>query len=785
MVNKNDIVEKSNNIYFSNNEYIIDREKKNNLVNIKKTKCNTKQNNCTFLFVLISFACVILLFCNVYEAPFINNDHFLISYCMRTRSLYESEILHQESYHNDLLQYRNPHKNVQQTVSDTTFHKNNLLNSVGNHRNVNDTLSHVKNKVDNLNNTNEKLKNKKLESPEGIYSNPEKKIKEEKFQGHNNVSKGAHSSYDELSKTKKINKIQNNLKEKRNRSNDTFYFYNNVNMDEGSKDMTTSSRIDNDNNTNDYCNNNTNDYCNNNTNDHYNNNTNDYYNNNTNDYYNNNPNDYYNNNPNDHYNNNPNDHYNNYPNDYYNNNTNDYYNNNTNDYENIMLKKNKETYYDYYPLKRFSSEEELENYLKKNGLRKDHFEKYLQRQFINGEENNKKHNDNDDNYNDIDLSIPNLYTYNNRSEENFYNYMNDNGLTEEHFHEELLKRSVSENDLSNDFILEQSLSSRQREVSIDSILEHTLYKGKNTYKHLLSNTKTRRKYSNTSSIGAFSKSTTNISNASSLSSLNQEDDDEDRDFKRYLLKNNLTEEHFYQELLKYNGGKKKKKKKNKKKNFFGNDQDYNNLSTNFDFEQYKNFLNTDNNIYEETLLNCLVKFVFDDENYLKGKFLRAYLMKEVIIKNDSEEIQNALEFLDIDIIGAHFMTLTQFLHEYEDREEQIKTLIEIFVEELDEQDRVDICKNMIQYMKDNNMDIEAIYESLLDAEIKIPKRVKMILNIKAGMVFGAAIISLILFIPLNTVPGGFAVAALGYVLLAWYISSCVKARNKWTRKRYK
>ncbi|EUR73529.1 hypothetical protein PFBG_01879 [Plasmodium falciparum 7G8] len=302
MVNKNDIVEKSNNIYFSNNEYIIDRKNKNNLLNIKITKCNTKQNNSTFLFVLISFACVILLFCNVYEAPFINNDHFLISYCMRTRSLYESEILHQESYHNDLLQYRNPHKKVQEKVSDTTFHKNNLLKSVGNHKNVNDSLSHVKNKVDNLNNTNEKLKNKKLESPKRIYSNAEKKIKEEKFQGHKNVSKGTHSSYDELSKTKKINKIENNLKEKRNSSNDTFYFYNNVNMDKGSKDMTTStsSRIDNDKNINDY-ENNTNDYDNN-TNDYYNNNPN-YYDNNTNDYYNNNPNDY-DNNPNDYYNNN-------------------------------------------------------------------------------------------------------------------------------------------------------------------------------------------------------------------------------------------------------------------------------------------------------------------------------------------------------------------------------------------------------------------------------------------------------------------------------------------------
>lgn len=125
---------------------------------------------------------------------------------MRTRSLYESEILHQESYHNDLLQYRNPHKKVQEKVSDTTFHKNNLLKSVGNHKNVNDSLSHVKNKVDNLNNTNEKLKNKKLESPKRIYSNAEKKIKEEKFQGHKNVSKGTHSSYDELSKTKKIKK---------------------------------------------------------------------------------------------------------------------------------------------------------------------------------------------------------------------------------------------------------------------------------------------------------------------------------------------------------------------------------------------------------------------------------------------------------------------------------------------------------------------------------------------------------------------------------------------------
>ncbi|ETW50018.1 hypothetical protein PFAG_01801, partial [Plasmodium falciparum Santa Lucia] len=159
-------------------------------------------------------------------------------------------------------------------------------------------------------------------------------------------------------------------------------------------------------------------------------------------------------------------------------------------------------------------------------------------------------------------------------------------------------------------------------------------------------------------------------------------------------------------------------------------------------------------------------------------------MKEVIIKNDSEEIQNALEFLDIDIIGAHFMTLPQFLHEYEDRDEQIKTLIEIFVEELDEQDRVDICKNMIQYMKDNNMNIEAIYESLLDAEFKIPKRVKIILNIKAGMVFGAAIISLILFC-CSVFSAGGAFVGLGYVLLGWYILSCLKAQKKWTRKRYK
>ncbi|SOV13084.1 Plasmodium exported protein, unknown function [Plasmodium gaboni] len=753
MVNKHDLVQKSNNIYFSNNENIIDRKNKNNLFNIKIRKCNTKKNNWAFLFLLISLSCVILLF-YIYEAPFINIDHSSTSYCKQSRSLYESEILHQESYHNDLLKYKNPHKNIQQKVSDGTFHKNDLLKNDSNHTYVNDILGHVKNKADNINNTNDKLKNKKFEPPRDIYSNVEKKIKKENLEGHKNSLKNPHSKYDELSKNKKIEKIEkieNNLKEKINQSDDTFYFYDNFNMDKGSKNVTTSNKIDN--------------------------------------------------------------------------------HNNTNDNDNILLKEEKKTYYDYFPLKRFSSEEELEIYLKKNGLSQDHFDRYLQRHFISEEQNNKKYNVNNyddanydnDNYDiDDDLSKHNVYTYynNNRSEENFYNYLNENGLTEEHFHQELLKRSVSENDLNNDLIVEQSLSLPKREVSIDSILEHTLYKGKDTYKYLLSNSKTGRNYSNTSSISAFSKSSRNVSNASSisafskssrnvsnassisafskisrnvsnassLSSLNE--DDEHDDFKTYLLKNNITEEHFHQELLKYNGGikqdkkknKKNKKNKNKKKKFYVNDDDYNNLSNNFEFEQYKNFLNTDNNIYEEALLNSLMKFVFDDENYLKGKFLRGYLLKEVILKSDSEEIQNALDFLRIDIVEAELMTLSQFIYEYEDRNEQIKTLLEIFVEDLDEQDKLDICKNMIQYMKCNDMDIEAIYESLLDREFKIPKRVKMILNLKAGMVFGAAVISLILFCCSIPTAGG-VIVGLGYILFGWYISSCLKAQKKWTRQR--